>query len=257
MTTTTLLPELVASPPHLLPVCDEPPHPLLPAAPRHGQRAHLRSARRQRARRHQSRLPQPLPRGRVPRRRARPVLLFVHAADRDETEPHTTSARRSASATRSTTTSRSSRPPATRRARPPTSGRRPAAVTCSPATRCSWATAGGAPRCSTPATARRTSAASSSSAGSSSTCSSVGGRGRRAGLRRDRPRRRTRPHRRGPGAHPRGLTPARSCSYYSGMNKISCPGEVHVALPPDAAIELFTPEGERGGSPAGTRVPRR
>ena len=29
------------------------------------------------------------------------------------------------------------------------------------------------------------------------------------------------------------------------MNKISCCGEVHVALPPDAAIELFTPEGER------------
>ena len=29
------------------------------------------------------------------------------------------------------------------------------------------------------------------------------------------------------------------------MNKISCCGEVRVALPPDAAIELFTPEGER------------
>ena len=29
------------------------------------------------------------------------------------------------------------------------------------------------------------------------------------------------------------------------MNKIACCGEVRVALPPDAAIELFTPEGER------------
>jgi len=29
------------------------------------------------------------------------------------------------------------------------------------------------------------------------------------------------------------------------MNNISCCGEVRVPLPPDAAIELFTPEGER------------
>jgi hypothetical protein len=29
------------------------------------------------------------------------------------------------------------------------------------------------------------------------------------------------------------------------MNNISCQGEVWVALPPDEAIELFTPEGER------------
>jgi hypothetical protein len=29
------------------------------------------------------------------------------------------------------------------------------------------------------------------------------------------------------------------------MNKISCRGAVRVALPPDEAIELFTPEGER------------
>jgi hypothetical protein len=29
------------------------------------------------------------------------------------------------------------------------------------------------------------------------------------------------------------------------MNNISCEGRVRVALPPDEAIELFTPEGER------------
>ena len=42
------------------------------------------------------------------------------------------------------------------------------------------------------------------------------------------------------------------------MNKISCCGEVRVALPPDAAIELFTPEGERGWVPGwDPTLPRR